>query len=137
MTDEPMTHEPASDETVASSNADIAAEAQAGAKVATTADDGAAAPSSGTGSDVPPDRLAINPRSPHFDADKLQRGIGIRFKDAVRTNVEEYSISEGWIRVQAGKTKDRHGQPLTLKLSGPVEAWYEDLGDDAPVAKKA
>lgn len=88
------------------------------------------------GSDVPPDRLAINPRSPHFDADKLQRGIGIRFKDAVRTNVEEYSISEGWIRVQAGKTKDRNGQPLTIKLSGPVEAWYEDLGEDAPVAKK-
>jgi len=89
-----------------------------------------------SGSDVPPDRLAINPRSPHFDADKLQRGIGIRFKDAVRTNVEEYSISEGWIRVQAGKTKDRNGQPLTIKLSGPVEAWYEDLGEDAPVAKK-
>jgi hypothetical protein len=87
-------------------------------------------------SDVPPDRLAINPRSPHFDAEKLQRGIGIRFKDLVRTNVEEYSISEGWIRVQAGKTKDRHGQPLTVKLSGPVEAWYEDLGDDAPVARK-
>jgi len=86
--------------------------------------------------DVPPDRLAISPRSPYFDADKLQRGIGIRFKDTVRTNVEEYSISEGWIRVQAGKTKDRNGQPLTIKLSGPVEAWYEDLGEDAPVASK-
>lgn len=95
-----------------------------------------AAPASASGADVPPDRLAINPRSPHFDADKLQRGIGIRFKDAVRTNVEEYSISEGWIRVQAGKTMDRNGQPLTIKLSGPVEAWYEDLGEDAPVAKK-
>ena len=89
-----------------------------------------------TGADVPPDRLAINPRSPYFDADKLQRGIGIRFKGTVRTNVEEYSISEGWIRVQAGKTRDRSGQPLTLKLSGPVEAWYEDLGEDAPVARK-
>lgn len=89
-----------------------------------------------SGPDVPPDRLAINPRSPFFDQDKLQRGIGIRFKDTVRTNVEEYSISEGWIRVQAGKSMDRHGQPLTIKLSGPVEAWYEDLGDDAPVAKK-
>ena len=96
-----------------------------------------AAPDPTSGADMPPDRLAINPRSPHFDADKLQRGIGIRFKDAVRTNVEEYSISEGWIRVQAGKTKDRNGQPLTIKLTGPVEAWYEDLGDDAPVAKKA
>jgi hypothetical protein len=88
------------------------------------------------GTDVPPDHLAINPRSPHFDADKLQRGIGIRFKGSVRTNVEEYCISEGWIRVQAGKTMDRKGNPLTIKLSGPVEAWFEDLGDNPPVAKK-
>jgi len=87
------------------------------------------------GPDVPPDRLAINPKSPHFDAEKLQRGIGIRFKDVVRTNVEEYCISEGWVRVQAGKAMDRKGQPLTLKLNGPVEAWFEDLGDEAPVAK--
>jgi hypothetical protein len=85
--------------------------------------------------DVPPDRLAIDPASPHFDADVLRRGIGIRFKGVVRTNVEEYSISEGWVRVQAGKTMDRHGKPLTLKLNGPVEAWFEDLGDDAPVTK--
>ena len=84
--------------------------------------------------DVPPDRLAINPRSPHFDADKLSRGIGIRFKGMVRTNVEEYSISEGWVRVQAGKAMDRKGQPLTIKLTGPVEAWYEDLGENPPVA---
>ena len=54
--------------------------------------------------DVPPDHLAIDPRSPHFDADKLQRGVGIRFKGVQRTNVEEYCISEGWVRVQAGKT---------------------------------
>ncbi|MEW9854222.1 DUF3297 family protein [Novosphingobium sp. M1R2S20] len=93
-------------------------------------------PETGTGPDVPPDRLAISPRSPYFDADKLQRGIGIRFKGTVRNNVEEYSISEGWIRVQAGKTKDRAGQPLTIKLNGPVEAWYEDLGEGAPVASK-
>ncbi|GEO01299.1 hypothetical protein NSE01_31310 [Novosphingobium sediminis] len=94
-----------------------------------------AAPATTAGPDVPPDRLAINPRSPYFDAEKLRRGIGIRFKGTVRRNVEEYSISEGWVRVQAGKTMDRKGNPLTLKLSGPVEAWYEDLGDDAPVAK--
>jgi hypothetical protein len=85
--------------------------------------------------DVPPDRLAINARSPHFDADKLQRGVGIRFKGAVRTNIEEYCISESWVRVQAGKSLDRKGQPLTLKLTGPVEAWYEDLGEDPPAAK--
>ena len=93
------------------------------------------APATSTGPDVPPDRLAINPRSEFFDADKLQRGIGIRFKGVVRTNVEEYCISEGWVRVQAGKTMDRKGQPLTIKLTGPVEAWYEDLGEGAPVAK--
>lgn len=87
-------------------------------------------------SDVPPDHLAINPRSPFFDQDKLQRGVGIRFKGTVRTNVEEYSISEGWVRVQAGKTLDRKGNPLTVKLMGPVEAWYEDLGENPPVAKK-
>jgi hypothetical protein len=86
--------------------------------------------------DVPPDRLAIDPASPHFDGDKLRRGIGIRFKGTQRTNVEEYSISEGWVRVQAGKSVDRRGRPLTIKLSGPVEAWYEDLGEDAPVSRK-
>ncbi len=88
-----------------------------------------------TAPDVPPDRLSINPRSDFFDADKLQRGIGIRFKGVQRHNVDEYCISEGWVRVQAGRTMDRHGQPLTIKLTGPVEAWYEDLGDQPPVAK--
>ncbi len=89
-----------------------------------------------TPADTPPERLSVNSTSPHFNADVLQRGIGIRFKDRVRTDVEEYSISEGWIRVQAGKTMDRKGQPLTLKLNGPVEAWFEDLGDNPPVAKR-
>ena len=87
------------------------------------------------GLDVPPDHLAISPRSPFFNEEVLMRGIGIRFKGVVRTNIEEYSISEGWVRVQAGKTMDRKGQPLTLKLSGPVEAWFEDLGEEAPLAK--
>ena len=94
------------------------------------------ATSSPSPSDVPPDHLAINPKSEFFDEDVLMRGIGIRFKGVQRRNVEEYSISEGWIRVQAGKAMDRKGQPLTIKLTGPVEAWFEDLGDDAPVAKK-
>jgi len=76
--------------------------------------------------ETPPDRLSINPRSPHFDRDALQRGVGIRFKGRERTDVEEYSMSEGWIRVAAGKALDRHGQPITIKLSGPVEAWYYD-----------
>ena len=86
-------------------------------------------------SDTPPDRLSVNPRSEFFDAHLLRRGVGIRFKGAVRTNVDEFCISEGWIRVQAGKTMDRKGNPLTLKLNGPVEAWYEDLGENPPVAK--
>lgn len=86
-------------------------------------------------SDTPPDHLSVNPKSPHFDVEVLKRGVGIRFKDRQRTDIEEYSISEGWVRVQAGKTMDRKGNPLTLKLTGPVEAWFEDLGDDAPVAK--
>ncbi|WP_114520639.1 DUF3297 family protein [Altererythrobacter sp. ZODW24] len=85
---------------------------------------------------TPPDHLAIDPRSPHFDQEALQRGVAIRFKDRQRTDIEEYSISESWIRVQAGKAMDRKGRPLTIKLSGPVEAWFEDMGDDAPVAKK-
>ena len=89
-----------------------------------------------TAADIPPDRLAIQPRSPFFDGDVLRRGIGIRFKGVVRHNVEEYCISEGWVRVQAGKTMDRKGNPLTIKLNGDVEAWCEDLGEGAPVAKK-
>ena len=88
------------------------------------------------GADTPPDHLAISPLSKYHDADKLSRGIGIRFKGETRNNIEEYCISEAWVRVQAGKSLDRRGRPLTIKLSGPVEAWYEDLGDDPPVAKK-
>ena len=99
-----------------------------------TAED-AAAPVAQPGADVPPDHLAINPKSPFFDAELLRRGVGIRFKGVVRTNIEEYCISEGWVRVQAGKAMDRKGQPLTIKLNGPVEAWFEDLGDGAPSAK--
>ena len=82
-----------------------------------------------------PDRLSNDPRSPHHDAALLERGVGIRFNGVEKTNVEEYCISEGWVKVQAGKAMDRKGQPLLLKLNGPVEAWYEDLGEGAPVAK--
>lgn len=85
--------------------------------------------------DVPPDRLSVNPRTDHFDEATLRRGVGIRFKGVERRDIEEYSIPEGWVRVQAGKTVDRKGNPLTIKLTGPVEAWFEDLGDNPPVAK--
>jgi len=77
-------------------------------------------------SDTPPDRLSLNPRSPYFDADLLSRGVGIRFKGQEKTNVEEYCVSEGWIRVAAGRSLDRHGQPMTIKLSGPVEPYFQD-----------
>ena len=86
--------------------------------------------------DTPPDRLAINPKSEFYEPELLGRGVGIRFKGVVKTNVEEYCISEGWVKVQAGKTLDRKGNPLCLTLKGPVEAWYEDLGDNPPIAKK-
>lgn len=81
----------------------------------------------------PPDRLSLDPRSRFFDADLLERGIGIRFKGSERTNVLEYCISEGWIRVQAGKSKDRHGNPMTVKLKGPVEAWFDDTAQEDTV----
>lgn len=80
--------------------------------------------------DTPPDRLSTNPKSAFFAPDLLQRGVGIRFKGTERQDVEEYCISEGWIRVALGKKVDRHGQPLTIKLSGPVEAWFYDAGAD-------
>jgi hypothetical protein len=77
-------------------------------------------------SDTPPDRLSVNPKSPFFDMELLQRGIGIRFKGKQRRDVEEYCVSEGWIRVAAGKSRDRFGNPMTIKVSGEVEAWFED-----------
>jgi hypothetical protein len=76
-------------------------------------------------SDTPPDRLSVNQNSPFFDEPLLRRGIGIRFKGVQRRDVEEYCISEGWIKVQVGKKMDRRGQPLTITLKGPVEAWFE------------
>ena len=75
--------------------------------------------------DTPPDRLSIDPKSPHYGGDMLERGIGVRFKGEERTNVVEYCLSESWIKVQAGKALDRKGNPLTLKLQGPVEVWFE------------
>jgi hypothetical protein len=76
--------------------------------------------------DTPPDRLSLNPRSPFFDGERLRRGVGIRFKGKERTDVEEYSVSEGWIRVAAGRSMDRYGQPMTIKLKGEVEPFFQD-----------
>ena len=73
-----------------------------------------------------PDRLSLDPRSPHFDEEVLGRGVGIRFNGQEKTNVEEYCISEGWIRVAAGRSRDRHGNPMTVKLKGRVEPYFEN-----------
>ena len=70
-----------------------------------------------------PDRLSNDPRSPHHDAALLERGVGIRFNGIEKTNVEEYCVSEGWIRVSAGKARDRHGNPMTILLCGKVEPY--------------
>ena len=72
-----------------------------------------------------PDRLSIDPRSPFHDATAFEREVGIRFNDKERQNVEEYCISEGWIKVPAGKAVDRRGQPMLIKLKGKVEAFYK------------
>ena len=76
--------------------------------------------------DTPPDRVSMSPRSPYFDEPLLQRGIGIRFKGKERRDVEEYCVSEGWIRVAAGRSLDRYGQPMTIKLKGEVEPFFAD-----------
>ena len=73
-----------------------------------------------------PDRLSLDPRSPNFDEEVLRHGVGIRFNGAEKTNVEEYCISEGWIKVAAGRSRDRYGNPMTLTLKGKVEPYYED-----------
>jgi hypothetical protein len=72
-----------------------------------------------------PDRLAIDPDSPFHDADLLQRGVGIRFNGAEKTNVDEYCVSEGWIRVAVGASLDRRGKPMTMKLKGQVEPYLK------------
>ena len=74
--------------------------------------------------DTPPDHLSNDPRSKFHDAAVLERGIGIRFNGEERTTVEEYCVSEGWIRVAAGKSLDRRGRPITLKIKGAVEPYF-------------
>ncbi|MCO5090298.1 DUF3297 family protein [Bosea sp. (in: a-proteobacteria)] len=74
-------------------------------------------------SEALPDRLSVNPESPYYDAEVLARDIGIRFKGVEKTNVEEYCVSEGWVKVAAGTAKDRFGRPMTITLKGPVEPY--------------
>lgn len=71
-----------------------------------------------------PDRLSIDPRSPYFNAAVLEHDVGIKLNDKLRSDVEEYCISEGWIKVAAGKSLDRKGKPLLIKVKGQVEPFY-------------
>jgi hypothetical protein len=71
-------------------------------------------------------------RSPHFDAEVLARGIGIIFNGTEKHNVEEYCVSEGWIKIAMGKTRDRKGNPMTMKLKGDVQPYFRDAAQNTP-----
>ncbi len=79
-------------------------------------------------SDIPPDRLSVDPGSAYHDAALLERGVGVRFKGVEKTNVDEYCVSEGWVRLTVGSTVDRRGKAMTIKLHGPVEPYFKDVG---------
>lgn len=72
-----------------------------------------------------PDHLSGNPRSPHYVAECFEQPVGIRLNGKERTDVEEYCISEGWVKIASPKAKDRFGQPMLIKLKGEVEAFYK------------
>ena len=76
--------------------------------------------------DTLPDRLSVNPKSPYYDEALLERGVGVRFNGAEKTNVEEYCVSEGWVRLAVGRTVDRAGNAMTVKLKGTVEPYLRD-----------
>lgn len=80
--------------------------------------------------DTLPDRLSTNPRSPYFNEELLRRGIGIRFKGVEKNNVDEYCVSEGWIKLSVANSLDRHGNPMTITLKGKVEPYFRE--EDAP-----
>ncbi len=82
-------------------------------------------------SDTPPDRLYVNPRNPLYDPEILSRGVGIRFNGVEKTNVEEYCVSEGWVRLAAGTAKTRKGEQMTIKLKGRVEPYFRDQAPSA------
>ena len=82
-----------------------------------------------TTSDQLPDRLSTDPRSPYYNAEILARDVGIRFKGVEKNNVEEYCVSEGWVRMSVGNAKDRYGNPMTIKASGTVEPYFRTKKD--------
>ena len=77
-------------------------------------------------SEAPPDRLSADPDSPYYNEALLERGIGVRFRGQDKTNVEEYCVSEGWVRLAVGKTLDRKGKQLTIKYTGDVVPYFKD-----------
>ena len=81
--------------------------------------------------DTLPDRLAANPKSPFYDEALLERGVGVRFEGVEKTNVEEYCVSEGWVRLAAGNAKTRSGDQMTIKLKGKVEPYFRDAKADS------
>ncbi len=85
-----------------------------------------------------PDRLSLDPRSPYFDSELLENPVGIKFNGQEKTNVQEYCVSEGWIKVAAGRSRDRFGNPMTITLKGKVEPYVEKTdGDDAAANEPA
>ena len=82
-----------------------------------------------------PDRLSSEPNSPFYEPEALERGVGIVFNGKEREDVTEYCVSEGWVRVPAGKSKDRFGQPMTMKLKGTVEPYDRSAGGGAAGAE--
>ena len=78
--------------------------------------------------DILPDRLSANPRNPYYDEALIERGVGVRFNGVEKTNVEEYCVSEGWVRLAVGKTVDRKGSPMTIKYKGQVEPYFRTAG---------
>ena len=84
-----------------------------------------------TPSATPPDRLSADPDSPYYNEEAMERGVGVRFKGVDKTNVEEYCVSEGWVRLTAGNAKDRFGNPMTVKLKGEVEPYFRQAEPEA------
>ena len=82
--------------------------------------------------DTPPDRLSADPRSKFYDEALLARGIGIRFNGQEKTTVEEYCVSEGWVRMAVGRALDRRGRPITLTFKGVIEPYFQDLVPPKP-----
>lgn len=76
--------------------------------------------------DVPPNHLSIDPRSAGYNEEALLRGVGIRFNGSEKTNVHEYNVAEGWVRVEVPTARDRRGNPMVVKLNGTVEPFFRD-----------